>query len=223
MQFSFIGHDFGILVLGRAILKKLPQVKIKFFLGKDEVSSEKKLIQESDLWKKAFYEILKQTRFGKIGIFYDRKNFEAASFFQKQIKEIDLSKYHPKESKRALKKPQINLFETQILREFANEGLSDSVEFRRLTRKYIRHAKNAGCDLIFFPEAIFGEIKTKKILQHLTGKQRKVFTIDDFLIINSEKTTKLEIKIHQSKENSTFVKQRAEKILQTKLSDSVFE
>lgn len=223
MQYSFIGNDFGVFVLGKVVLKKIPQAKISFFLEKEKNISKKELIKESDLWEKSFCKTLKQTRFGRIGIFYDRKNFEIPKFFQKQINKIETFEYHPKEKKRACQKPQITLFKTQILHEFANEGLSDSVEFRRLARKFIRQAKNANCDILFFPESIFGETKTKKILQHLAGTQRKILTVDDFLEVFEAEPKAREIKIFQTQEDQKFVKLRAETILQTKLSESVFE
>lgn len=223
MQFSFVGNNFGIFVLGRDILKQNPKSCVRFFLN-PAMPEEKTSIKEQDLWHNAFKSLLKETRFGRIGIFLDRKNFEAADFFQEQINEIKTFEYSPKEKKRALASPQITIFKTQLLREFANEGLADSVEFRRLARKFIRSAKNAGCDLFFFPEAIFGETKTKKILQHLAGSQRQIFTVDEFLSINQDVSDSgvREIKIFQTSESVDFVKKRAQKILETKLPKSVF-
>ncbi len=224
MQVLISGADFGIFVLGRTILKQYPKAKIKFFFKK--ISKEKESIKESDFRERGIKEILSEiTRFGRIGVFLDRKNLEAKTFFQKQIVESDQTKYlndyNPKDTRRAEKKPNITLFDTQLLRDFANEGLADSVEFRRLTRKFIRNAKNAGCDTIFFPEAIFGEKKTQQILQQIAGTQMKVVTLKDFFPIPKIDSTKREIKICWQEESKEFLKKRAEKILETKLGKEV--
>ena len=104
----------------------------------------------------------------------------------------------------------------------ANEAMADSVEFRRLARKYLRKAKHIHCDTIFFPEAIMGEEKTRKILQHIVGTQMKCVFVSDFVFENEE----IKKKIKSSKkrnisiisgDDADFTGKRAEGILRTKL------
>ena len=113
------------------------------------------------------------------------------------------------------------LFPVQALSHLANEGLADSVEFRRLARKYIRRAKQHNLDQLFFPEAIFAEPKTHKTLQHLAGTQLKIQTLSPE--IKSKKSAKQKITIYHDLENTNFLKARAEKLLGTKLKKSDLE
>lgn len=214
MKINIWGHDFGPFVLGKKTLSLFPSSHIRFFVQQQNDAQEG--IEEKDFWETGIKDILQQkTRFGRIGIFYDRRNNFAAEFCQSLSSKT--FPFLPKEVKRAEKTPRFSFFEYQVLHALANEGCADSVEFRRLARKYIRHAKHAHCDTLFFLEAIFGEGKTKDILQHLAGTQMKVYTVDDFFVPekgSEEKTRTIEI---HSEDDPDFTVDRAEKILQTKL------
>jgi len=241
MQLKFFGNDLGIFVFGQEILKQFPQARISFYLTQKSSVLEyntgggctsveiqnKNFISENNFWEIGLLEILKlHTRFGRIGIMCDSRNIECQNFFAK----INLGNfnYHPKDKKRAEKNPVINLFNYKLLKNFANEGLTDTVEFRRLARKYIRQAKSHKCDSLYFPEIIFGEEKTKKILQHLAGSQMKIFTTADFFEIplsNSYKEEKKrDIKIFYNPKNIDLadLKVLSEKFLKTKISENDF-
>lgn len=210
MTLKFTGKDFGPFVLGREVLKKFPKASLEFCVAGDNSLSEEKL------WDGAVMQILNQwTRFGRIGFFYDRKNKNAEEFCH--VLSQSKFTYTPTDTRRAEKTPILSFFETQILHEMANEGLADSVEFRRLVRKFIRKAKHAHCDTIFFMEAIFGEEEVKKILQHIAGTQIRVFAPSDFLSLEGIKEGK-ERKIQiTTGDDPQFTHHRAEKILKTKL------
>ncbi len=210
MQFQ---GNIGILVFGRKILKKNPKTSLQFFLGK---TNDDNVDFNKNLWEKALTEILEKfTKFGRIGVFVDRKNLETQSFFQK----LDISKFkYTKQDRRSESVPKISIYTVQALKHMAEEGLADSVEFRRLARKFIRQTKNSNCDSLFFPEFIFGEDKTKQILQQIAGTQLKVFTPDDFFDEDIKSSGKQNIEIFYKNEDPVFLKKRAEKILRTKLN-----
>ncbi len=219
MQIEFWGFDFGPFVFGRRILKSFPSAKLEFFVGQ---MCPGKGLSESDFWELAVVQILSETRFGRIGIVIDRKNTEAHKYFG----DLDVSKfaYRPKDS-RAQRNPKCSIFEVQLMKEMANEGCADTVEFRRLSRKYIRNVKHHHCDILFFPEAIFGDDKTRKILQHIAGTQlRCVFTSDYIMMnkdieqcVNNSKTRSIKIYSEDTKE---FTMKIAEDIMRTKLKSS---
>ncbi len=228
MDFKFQSTDFGALVFGREVLKKNPNAVLKLWVGTPPIPPSKEgrdIACESDFWETGLQKILSGlTHFGRIGIFYDRKNIAAKAFFCKD--RFETCPYKCKEKdKRAEKMPQFHTFETQALHHLANEGLADTVEFRRLARKFLRHAKNAHCDTIFFTEAIFGEEKTRKILQHIAGTQMRVMVPNDFIEIlkqvqdDNKKNQKRSIKIHTG-DDVEFTRKRAEEILRTKLRAS---
>ncbi len=215
MQIEFQSRDFGAFVFGREVLKQFPAADLKFVVQKEGNG-----ISESNFWDIALAQILEGgTRFGRIGIFFDRANLDAKKFFEK----LDVSKlkYTPTD-RRAEKKPKISLFETQILHHLANEGCADSVEFRRLARKFIRKAKHAKCDTVFFPEAIFGTEKTQKILRHIAGTQMKCRFVSEFVLSDekivkaAEKSKKQKIEI-ESGDDEEFTRQMGEGILRVKL------
>ncbi len=226
MQIEFQSRDFGAFVLGREVLKRFPAAEVKFVVKKNiacegEVTSPRLpgvAIQEGDFWERALMQILDGgTRFGRIGIFFDRQDVEAKEFFTK----LDVSKwkYSPID-RRAEKTPKISLFETQLIHHIADEGCADSVEFRRLARKYIRPAKHARCDVIFFPEAILGAEKTVKILQHIAGTQMKCRFVSEFVLTDEivkvvEKSKKQKIEI-ESGDDGEFTRQRGEGVLRVK-------
>ncbi len=213
MTHTFWSRDFGAFVFGRAILKKNPKAQLELHVAQ---TGEKKGISENDLWEKGVQEILKsQTRFGRVGLFFDRGNSEASPFCNNVVK--TKADYTPQEPRRAEKKAKFTPFQMQTLCSFANEGLSDSVEFRRLARKFIRPAKHAHCDTIFFLDVILGEEKTRKILQHIAGTQIKLFFPDDFLGETKASTAKERVIKIESGEENVFTRKMAEKILRTKL------
>lgn len=214
MQKNIIGNNYGMFVLGRKILLQDSPTSLHFYFqdcATNAIANDCSL--EQDHIKN---ELLKRTRFGRIGIITDRsKATDTMHWGQKK----EFNFYQPTD-KRALTTPLISIFKTQVLYHMAEEGLADSVEFRRLARKFIRPAKHAQCDTLFFTEAIFGESKTKKILQHLAGTQMKVVTPDDFLKLKnccSDAQIASEIKIHFKHEDPAFLKKRAEQILKRKL------
>ena len=210
MNYSFGGPDYGIFVFGRKVLAVDKSAHITFKLDPKSFH-----VQEL-YWDKGIEQIAKATRFGRIGIVYERKNILAPLFVYKICSEGII--YTPKE-KQSEKTLSVKPYETQILWELANEGLADTVEFRRLARKYIRKAKNEHRDSLFFLDAILGENKTRKILHHIAGTQIKLYFPSDFLEIDttqSHEKRSLEIKTQESKE---FTHHRAEQILQTKIAD----
>lgn len=229
--------------MGREVLKSRPDAILEFWVGQETPSipltkgdkkddaperkpKDRRVLCESDLWEPAIQSIVGEiTRFGRIGIFCDRKNTDAKEFFCQDRLKTCPYEYKPKD-KRAEKSPRLSFFETQVLHHMANEGMADSVEFRRLARKFLRHTKHAHCDTIFFCEAIFGEGKTRKILQHLAGTQMKVVVPSDFVFLSITETApsqKQEIKrgiTIYTEDSLEFTKKRAETILRTKLKDS---
>ncbi len=209
MSLTFSSSDFSAFVFAREVLKVDQQAAMSIQIGK---------ASENNYWQSGLENILKNiTRFGRIGLLYERKNKDAAKFIE-DLK-IEAFDYQPQKAKRAVKKPEIHAFETQVLCEMANEGLSDSVEFRRLTRKIIRRAKHAHCDVIFFLDAIMGEESTRKILQDLAGTQMKVVVPSDFLEISDIKQGELAI---TTSEDPDFTHKRAEDVLRRKVKrDSI--
>ena len=219
MSLAFFSRDFGALVFGREILKKYPQARFSLQV-QSPIASDLHFTQ-TDFWGLGLQQILQEwTRFGRVGIFAERKNQEAQMFFENHG--VDQYLYKPKEKKRTEKKPSIHFFQTQFIHEIANEGGEESVEFRRLVRKYIRRAKNYHIDTIFFPEAIFGADKTRKVLQHLAGSQMKVICVTDFLWLH-ENLKCLSTEFQDSNlciftgDDLAFTHHRAEKILRRKI------
>ncbi len=244
-SFSFFSHDFGDFVLAKKILEKYPQNILQFTiiaLPKSllELPSSKftKTIETSFnrqhypvIWELALQNILQnKTKFGRIGLFYDQHNHEFENFSkilqqQTQLKNNQYS-YEPLSPKRAEKTPKINLFPTPFVTSMANNMIADSVEFRRLIRKYIRKAKNANCDTIMFGESIMEESKISKIIQHIAGSQMKVSYFSDFFLkglpVNLWKSDsiikpKKQIEIWTDLELE-FTKNHAEKLLGRKLA-----
>lgn len=187
------GADYGIFILGRTILNKNPVVHLTFFY-KVGFNNSENVLSESHYWP----EFDKNTR--PDGVMFDHHHADIFSWAQNL---------------------KIPTFPTQALHHLANEGLSDSVEFRRLARKFIRRAKEHNCRTLFFPEAIFAETRTHQILQHLAGSQMKIQTID--AKITATQADKRKITIYHDLKDITFLKSRAEDLLGTKLKRSDFE
>ncbi len=213
MVHTFWSRDFGAFVFGRAVLKIDPNAQLEFHVVQ---VGTKKGVSESDFWDKGVQEILKShTRFGRVGLFHERVNKEAKDFCNDVVK--TKQDYSPNDERRARKTPELTAFQMQGVLSLANEGLADSVEFRRLTRKFIRHAKHAHCDTIFFLDAILGEEKTRTILKHLAGTQIKLFFPDDFMEEVKPSTAKERVVKIESEDDEEFTRKMAEKILCTKL------
>jgi hypothetical protein len=215
----FISNDFGAFVFGREILKKKQFSEIEFYVKTKVDDLSKNSFCEKSFWNTSVELAIKESKFGRVGIFFDREEFEAKIFFTISNLEKFKKKYLPK-NKRAEKNLQISIFETQILKKMANENWADSVEFRRIARKFIRYAKNSNIDTILFADAILGEEKACKILQKIAGSQiRCVFLKEclgeDFFQATD---TKGSIKIKTGDELS-FTKKIAEKILKKKIKD----
>lgn len=177
----FWGKNSGII----ALAKNYPVGKIKIKISRDFPNKE--VIQESDFWLPAIKDIVEEkTKFGRIGIFFDRKNKEAGAFSQTLAKQkFNYTQKNP----RAEKSAKFIIIKTQILQEMANEGLTDSVEFRTILRKYIRNVKSQHLDSVLFLEAIFAEKKTKKIIRQISGTQIKTYFITDFISTEFELST----------------------------------
>ena len=237
---------------------------------KNEKNLDEKKIKKNDgenffsekyFFFRALQKILERSKFGRVAIFFDRKNAAAKNFCEilrkinfaeiaekfkneKKINEKNLEKilenFENKKSaenlgefltekfaprdRRAEKFPQFYFFETQLLREFANENCADSVEFRRVARRFLRRGKCANCREFFFADAILGAEIPAKILQFLAGRQRQIFFPSSFLpekfLKKSAENRELKIYFRDEK---NFIKKMAEKILRTKLKNSDFE
>ena len=107
---------------------------------------------------------------------------------------------------------------SELLNSFASRGLSDTVEFRRLARKYLRAVKNANCQEVLFFSGVLAEEKTQQILSHLLGTQIKPVYLTDFLPEELfAPTEKQKLQIFTSG-NLHRVHAEAEKFLHQKLS-----
>ncbi len=219
MKWSFFGEDLGVLVFGYKLLQRDPTANIDFYINTKPVGACQ---SEADFFEPGLVSILKdKTRFGRVGLVYDRKNDKMRTF----CKKIDLAEfeYNPqKKSRKTEKHPRIFAVETQVLVEMAKEGLADTVEFRRLARKYLRRAKGFQVDTLFWVENIFAETKTRQILEHLGGAQIKnLFPVDFLSVQDKTKSPNRKLTI-SSTEDPEFIKKRAQKILKTKISETDF-
>lgn len=223
------GSNLGIFTYGRKILRQYPQASLVFDLKDDQPETKIQNIQTNEidpkiiLWALEFS--LRNTKFGRIAVLYDRKNK-----WINAIKNINIANlpFQPSD-RRALTQPEIHFFEYQVLQTMAEEGLSNSVEFRRLARKYLRSAKQANVDTIVLLDSIMGDEKTKKQWQSLAGPQRNIITLADCFLSylqtdntsfdwtsNQARTINIQMS-DQWRSQKKFVLDRAEKILQTKL------
>ena len=227
MQIKLWGFDFGPFVLAREILRKGGRGFFELHVKQSEEPNDDSFISESEIWDMAVRSIIQEkTRFGRVGIFIERKNTFALDYFAA----LDVSKYSYKQrNRRAEKVPNLQIFPTQVLAEMVNEGMEDSVEFRRLTRKFIRKAKNHHCDTLFFPDSIMGAEKAGKIIQHLAGTQLRCFFVPDWIEefmgdkgIGIEKEGGIEFLIH-SGDGVEFTRERGEGVLRVKLKKSTIK
>lgn len=199
-EFQFAGSDYGMFVLGRTILAKNQAGCLTFFY-KVSVPTNKKAMSEDQYWPQVLTK--KSLIDQKVGVFFDH-HYQAAQAWATEH--------------------QFDVFPTQALHHLANEGLADSVEFRRLARKYLRRVRQHQCQILFFPEAIFAEPKTQKILQHLAGSQVRVLTLADLVTLKPEsKTSPGKIIIYHPEGETAFLRQRAEQLLGKKLRSDQFQ
>lgn len=105
---------------------------------------------------------------------------------------------------------------TEMLDVFATRGLSDTVEFRRLARKYLRAVRNANCQGALFFSEILSDEKTQKILNHILGRQITPVFLTEFIPVElftpAEKqsieifTTKDVLRVHAESEKFLHLK-----------------
>lgn len=173
---------------------------------------EKEAFEMKTIWNKGLAEIYaSKTRFGRVALCGDIHNVQFSQWtktLDKNIPEFNST------DKRALKTPELHIIKSEIITTLANQGWEGSVEFRRIARKYIRKAKQANVDVLFFVDPILGTFQAKKVLQHIAGQQIKVVTSDDFYVPEPLKKITLKTTI----ENKEWVLTRAEQILQRKIS-----
>jgi len=215
MQYIFASEDCGGLVFGQKLLQLDPTAQIQFLIGSSPENQV--VISENDFWRTGLEAILKNhTRFGRVALVCERKN-KAAVQFADQIDLADFD-YQPQQRRRHTENtPRISTITTQALWELANEGLADTVEFRRLARKQLRKAKQANVDTIFFLESVFGESKTRSILKHIVGSQMKLFFPSDFFDpAKSPGSFNRSIQI-TTNQDLGFIRTRTEAILKTKI------
>lgn len=223
------GNTLGIFAYGRVILKKNNQAQLRFVLKTETMGND--FFQEK-LLTSALQKILTVTRFGRIGILYDRKNIWAKRLLKNPssilLDSHQCSNVYAPSDKRAVKTPEIQVFEYQVLRDMAQEGLSGTVEFRRLARKYLRPTKHAHCDTLLLLDDIMGEESTRKQWQALAGTQQKIVCLSDFVLdlpdvsekISKQNTQRfIELDLDDFwVEQKEFVYARAEQVLRTKLN-----
>ncbi len=186
--------DNVALILARTILKKEPKSSLQIFIGG---SAPKGALVASSIWKEMVELSLK--KYTRLGIAFDGANDEEALF----VKNVGESAFS---------------IRYELLSSFSNRGLVDTVEFRRLARKYLRSARNAHCDGILFLSGILAEEMSCKILAKIVGTQTKAVFMTDFL---SEElfvaTTKQHIEIFTDQDIER-VHGEAEKFLHMKLA-----
>jgi len=186
--------DNAALVLARAILRREPKVELQIFLGKNRPEGA---FSASDLWETAIKTSLK--KYKRLGAVVDVAQDDENSFLQ------DIGKM-------AFPVPY------EVLSSMANRQLSDTVEFRRLARKYLRAARNAHCDGLLFLSGILADEQTCKILATMSGTQTTAVFVTEFLpeeFFRPVEKQSIEIIIDQ---NIDRVHAEAEKFLHMKLA-----
>ncbi len=107
---------------------------------------------------------------------------------------------------------------TELLDNFASRALADSVEFRRLARKYLRKVKSHNCSRVLFLSGVLADEKTQKILKQILGTQIKPLFLSEFLpeeIIKPCPQRNIRIFTDHNKER---IHREAEYFLHTKLA-----
>ena len=190
-------NDNAALVLARVILKQEPKSSLQIFLGE---SAPKGAFLASDIWKEALETSLK--KYTRLGVAFDGSNDEEALFVRKAGEKV-----FP--------------VEHELLSGFSNRRLADTVEFRRLARKYLRPVRNAHCDGILFLSGVLAEETSCKILAKITGTQVETVFVSDFLPKELfMATTKQSIEIFTDQDIER-VHEEAERFLHTKLAKGV--
>lgn len=201
-------YDFGAFVIAREILKQFPAARLEI-----EIAPVYNFYLDYPLIRDAFF----------------RENNTLGVSSQQEKKHRKKQEYgiFLERKKTIQSHPNIKFFPYQVLPTLVQEGLADSVEFRRLARKFIRPAKHAHIRTLCCPELLFSAEKTPKILQHLAGTQMQIITIADILDgkiekyfpgISPSKSREITIKIDKNIESDlTFAQSRAEKIIRTKI------
>ena len=211
----FSSSDLGALALARVWMREDVSRRAEVYCG--DFPSVKGAIVESDFYAAACSFSASQTRFGRIGILYDRSNTAARNFCAATDFSSLFSTYKPA-NPRALSTPCVRTYELLALQEIANAGIADSVEFRRLLRKVIRRVKQEHCDTVVFLDAIFCEESTMRVIQHICGTQIRVITLAEALSLQDIASPKLQTqyRIHTT-DDPKWVLTRAQQILRTKL------
>lgn len=209
MSYCIKSKDLSALVIARRLML-LGLKNIEITLGAKEDSFDIR-----DLWEKAHKRALKETTFGRIGFFYDESNQDAHDF----CLSLKFLEYQPKNIKRALKSPCYTVVETQILKTMAELGWENSVEFRRIARKYMRTLKHAHIDTLILLEPLFADEKIQKILQHLASTSVRIITPLDFVEVAEENHKSVLVKIN------TFyplekTQKHAQRLLKKKIASS---
>lgn len=180
--------DYAALVLARAILRKEPKVELQIFLGGEQ--------PDGALCMTDFrFEALNSTI----------EKYPRVAVISNQTEDLVV----PGSTTSVL---------TEMLEGFANRGLTDTVEFRRLARKYLRAVRNANCNAALFFSGILAEEKTQKILNQILGTQVTPVFLTEFLpaeLFTPAEKQSLEI---FTSENLDRVRAEAERFLHTKLA-----
>ena len=221
MATIFWSADFGALVFGREIRRENAKTSLEFWVKTEKKPSEK-FFGERDFWLPAAEKIVQTTRFGRVGIFFDRENVAAKKWAHSLSSDQNLAaKYAPASKRRAEKECVFSLFPTQILTQMANENFADSVEFRRLARKFLRGAKNARVDSVLFCDSVLGGERARKILKKIAGTQIQCVFPSDFCteVLGEVSQTLAQKTQIFSGDEKEFTQKIAQEFLRQKVSD----
>ncbi len=186
--------DNAALIITRAILCREPKISLQIFLGG---ACPKDAVSVPDIWEIAIDSL--KLKYKRLGVAFDQANHEENEFLQNACNFSLPIKY-------------------ELLSDFANRQLADTVEFRRLARKYLRPAKHAHCDAVLFLSGTLAEESSRKILAKTLGTQIKSFLLTDFLPkswLVAEKKQHIEIFANNNLEQ---VRKEAEILLHKKIT-----
>lgn len=180
--------DYAALVLARAILHREPQVVLQVYLGSDQPKG-------SICLSGYLPDLIKLAT----------KDFSSVAIVSDILNETEVSQ-------------GLVSIQTELLEQFGNRGLADTVEFRRLARKYLRSIRKANCTAALFTSGILAEEKTQKIISQILGTQIKPLFLTDYLPEELfKKSDKQSIEIFTTGDLDR-VHAEAEKFLHTKLA-----
>ncbi len=91
---------------------------------------------------------------------------------------------HSKDALNWAKREKREIFSSVLLKDFAQEGLANSVEFRRLARKFLRPVKHANKRELIVIETVLCDKSALKVLRHIAGSQLQIIPATTFLDIN---------------------------------------